>query len=589
MKTSRYQSEIVTLKKIEHRGRPIILMQFYNREDWLKKVKTIPGVRYTRTHGSYFLENNNKALEAFEALELPFIVYKQAQRNTTDTKGHAQGVLSAQHTPFIEAQKSASISGLTDKSTQSVTDISNANIGDIEVVLSNNHFIITLKYSKEHVKKIKKINKVWWDTKAKKWICRASLYNLEKLQEYFSCWRDTQYQEIETILLTIQKPSKVTLYALPDRKKEVFVEVSGFKKVISPIHKLTNRYYDKQLERWVIPYDTKVIQRLKEDYLQYDITVTDRLASTDTPYKPKPNSNKDRLRKLISKFKNDDQQSAYRISSRMMAERYSWSTISAYTVAVVKYNQWLGNKTKLDDTTQEHITNYTIFLSGQKLSSSYMNIQISALKYLFTKVYPKNSLDVRMIDRPKTRFRLPRILSQKEVLRMIEVTTNIKHRNILYAIYSSGLRLTELINLKIQDINYDRRQIIVRAGKGKKDRSVMLSDHLAEVLRAYFHQHKPVTYLFESFIPGKQYSTTSIQKVVKSAAKKAQITQKVTPHVLRHCFATHLHDRGISIASIQELLGHKDIKTTLIYTHISTQSLNNIVSPLDEMIQKKKP
>jgi len=470
-----------------------------------------------------------------------------------------------------------------------VTDISNANIGDIEVVLSNNHFIITLKYSKEHVKKIKKINKVWWDTKAKKWICRASLYNLEKLQEYFSCWRDTQYQEIETILLTIQKPSKVTLYALPDRKKEVFVEVSGFKKVISPIHKLTNRYYDKQLERWVIPYDTKVIQRLKEDYLQYDITVTDRLASTDTPYKPKPNSNKDRLRKLISKFKNDDQQSAYRISSRMMAERYSWSTISAYTVAVVKYNQWLGNKTKLDDTTQEHITNYTIFLSGQKLSSSYMNIQISALKYLFTKVYPKNSLDVRMIDRPKTRFRLPRILSQKEVLRMIEVTTNIKHRNILYAIYSSGLRLTELINLKIQDINYDRRQIIVRAGKGKKDRSVMLSDHLAEVLRAYFHQHKPVTYLFESFIPGKQYSTTSIQKVVKSAAKKAQITQKVTPHVLRHCFATHLHDRGISIASIQELLGHKDIKTTLIYTHISTQSLNNIVSPLDEMIQKKKP
>ncbi len=581
------KSDFITLKKIEHRGRSVVLMLFRNRRDWLQKIKSIAGIKFTRTHGAYYLEYNNKAFSNFKKLELPFTIYEQ-EDNTDTIIGHAKGVLSAQHIPYIEAQKRALPSGLTDKSTQSVTDISNHSNGDIDIVLSNKRFFINLKYSAENVKKVKKLNKVWWDSETKRWICYASSYNQKKLQAYFTCWNEDEYNHLQEFILKYEKPCKVTLYSLPDRKNEIYIEVLGFKKVIGPIHKLSKRYYDNKLERWVIPYDLKIVQRLKEDYLQHDIKIIDRLANTATARNyPKP-KNSERLRKLMSKFVRDDQQAAYQIASRMMAERYSWSTISAYTVAVVKYNQWLG-KTKITETKQENITQYTIYLSGHKFSSSYMNIHISSLKYFFSKVYPNKALDVKNIDRPRTRHTLPRILSQKEVLRMIEVTENVKHRNILYAIYSSGLRLSELINLKIEDINYDRRQIIIREGKGKKDRAVMLSKHLAEVLRTYFHKYKPVTYLFESYQGGKQYSTTSIRKVVKAAAKKAQVTQKVTPHVLRHCFATHLHDRGISIASIQELLGHKNIKTTMIYTHISTQNLTSIESPLDQIMQKREP
>lgn len=599
MTTKNTRSEVITLKKIEHRKRSVILLLFRDRRDWLIKVKKMKGVLFTRTHLSYYIEYDKRAFHEFKKLGLPYTLdgmeeitnTKTIKNPTTDTIaiGHAQGVPSAQHIPYIGADNQAPPSGPADKGTQSATDISKTNIGDMDVVFSNKHFLIKINYDKKKVEKIKKLNKVWWHAKTKKWICYASVYNLGKIQAMLECWTEEQYEQLEEMIMTYEDPCTVTLYSLPDRRKEIFIEVKGFKKVIAPIHQLSNRRYDKELSRWVIPYDMKVLPLIKEEYLKYDIEVIDRLPATVQAGTKLRTSNGDRLSKLLKKFTSSDLEVAKKIASRMMGQRYSWQTIKMYTTAMVKYRQWLLPKKMTEETTQQDITKYTIHLSSLKLSSSYMNIQISALKYYFSKVQPRSDLNVQMIDRPKARYTLPRILSQQEVLRMIEVTTNIKHRNILYAIYSSGLRLTELISLKIEDINYDRKQIIVRGGKGNKDRSVMLSDHLAEVLRAYFHKYKPSTYLFESIKAGKQYSTSSIQKIVRQSASKAQISQKVTPHVLRHCFATHLHDRGISIASIQELLGHKNIKTTLVYTHISTQNLTSIESPLDRMMQKKKP
>jgi len=150
-------------------------------------------------------------------------------------------------------------------------------------------------------------------------------------------------------------------------------------------------------------------------------------------------------------------------------------------------------------------------------------------------------------------------------------------------IYSAGLRRSELINLKLSDILADRNQIIIRYAKGKKDRYSLLSPHLLKELRAYYKTFRPTVWLFEGQKPGIQYSASSIRKILSVAAKKAGIKRRITPHMLRHSFATHLLEQGIDLRYIQSLLGHASSKTTEIYTHVSTSELSKIKNPLDDL------
>ena len=186
------------------------------------------------------------------------------------------------------------------------------------------------------------------------------------------------------------------------------------------------------------------------------------------------------------------------------------------------------------------------------------------------------------IDRPEKPFTLPEVLSEEEVSRLFKAVHNLKHRCILYLLYAGGLRISELINLKITDINSDRNLIMIRNGKGAKDRTTLLSQKMLVLLRKYYLAYKPQHWLFES--PHQTpYSTTSIRKIMKRGLKKAKIHKKATPHTLRHSFATHLLERGTDIRYIQSLLGHNSSKTTEIYTHITKKGLEKIVSPLDNL------
>jgi integrase/recombinase XerD len=164
----------------------------------------------------------------------------------------------------------------------------------------------------------------------------------------------------------------------------------------------------------------------------------------------------------------------------------------------------------------------------------------------------------------------------------MEQIENIKHKSILYLIYSAGLRISEAVNLKIADIDSKRNVIIVQGGKGKKDRTTLLSQKLLIMLREYYVKYRPKDYLFEGD-PGKQYSVKSIQNVFNKALKKSGIRKKATVHSLRHSFATHLLEHGTDLRYIQELLGHSSSKTTEIYTHITKKGMDKIKSPLDNL------
>ena len=186
----------------------------------------------------------------------------------------------------------------------------------------------------------------------------------------------------------------------------------------------------------------------------------------------------------------------------------------------------------------------------------------------------------RGIERPIKEHKLPKVISKEEVLAIINRTNNIKHRCIVSLLYSAGLRRSELLNLKISDIDSKRMVIRVEGAKRNKDRLTLLSETVLKDLRKYFVDWKPKNYLLES-PKGEQYSSTSVKSIVANAARKARISKVITPHMLRHSFATHLLENGTDLRHIQLLLGHSSTKTTEIYTHVAVNTFIKVKNPLD--------
>ena len=264
-------------------------------------------------------------------------------------------------------------------------------------------------------------------------------------------------------------------------------------------------------------------------------------------------------------------------------KRYSENTIKTYCSLFKSFLSFYATK-KPEDISEAEIRTYQDYLvNTKKVAVSTQNQHINAIKFYYEKVLG-GERKYYEIDRPRKEKKLPKVLSEKEVLDILNVTTNIKHKCILATLYSSGLRIGELLNLRMEDISYEKSLLFVRGGKGNKDRTTILSDSIAIVLKQYINQYHPKYWLFEG-ITHKKYSAGSIRQLLKRAAQNAGILQNVTPHMLRHSFATHLLEQGVDIRYIQTLLGHNSPKTTAIYAFVSDKSLRKIKSPLDNYLE----
>lgn len=262
--------------------------------------------------------------------------------------------------------------------------------------------------------------------------------------------------------------------------------------------------------------------------------------------------------------------------------RYSESTIRTYS----KYMRDFCTAFKDNDLTTTSIDEINDYLHYQVqndiISISQQNQLINAIKFYYEKVLGKNK-EIYKLERPRKQKLLPKVLSKSEIISIIRQCTNIKHRCILSVIYSAGLRRSELIDLRVTDILSERNQVLIHNAKGNKDRYSLLSPHLLSELRVYYKKYKPKQWLFEGRMPGSKYSETSIRNILNIASKKAGIKRRITPHMLRHSFATHLLEQGVDLRYIQVLLGHSSSKTTEIYTHVSNQEIGKIINPLDEL------
>ncbi|MDY8135471.1 site-specific tyrosine recombinase/integron integrase [Aquimarina sp. 2201CG5-10] len=263
---------------------------------------------------------------------------------------------------------------------------------------------------------------------------------------------------------------------------------------------------------------------------------------------------------------------------KLELKRYADNTIRNYVAAFETFINYYRDK-KLLEINDKEISEYLQKIIKNGKSNSYINLTVNSIKFYYEIVLdmPNRFYD---IERPRKEKRLPKVLSKKEILDIIKHTNNIKHKCIVGLLYSAGLRRSELLNLKLTDIDSKRMLIRVEHAKGNKDRYTLLSETLLKDLRLYYIQWKPNHFLFES-PKGTKYSATSIEKIIIKSSQKAGIYKRVTPHMLRHSFATHLLENGTDIRYIQVLLGHSSSKTTEIYTRVATNNLQSIKNPLD--------
>jgi integrase/recombinase XerD len=235
-----------------------------------------------------------------------------------------------------------------------------------------------------------------------------------------------------------------------------------------------------------------------------------------------------------------------------------------------------------EELAQEEIRAYQVHLLKRELSQSTQAQVVAALRFLYGKTLGR-PWTVEAIPYPKMAKKLPPVLSLEEVFAILNSTRNMKHRTLLTTIYGCGLRISEATHLRVENIDSDRMVLEIRQGKGSKDRLVPLPPRLLEMLRTYWKEYRPADLLFPGSLPDKPIALKSVRTALRKACRDASITKRVTPHCLRHSFATHLLEDGVGLRTIQVILGHSQVSTTAIYTHLSVKKLREATSPLESL------
>jgi integrase/recombinase XerD len=360
------------------------------------------------------------------------------------------------------------------------------------------------------------------------------------------------------------------------------------------IRKEANGVWSQTKKCWYVPLTRTAFEKLKAVLDGHAVLSTVDLKKYLEERKAKnPNSNQ-----LVSEKDNIDKNS-FKIVSVISAvnkhvlpamrqmlklKAFSPSTIRTYLNEMSQLLQAIKD-IPADELTPEHLKRYLVYCYEKLgLKENTLHSRINAMKFYYEKVLGREKF-FWGIPRPKKPFQLPKLLNEVEIARLFNALSNKKHKAMLFTIYSAGLRVSELVNLKIRDIDSKRMQIFLERAKGKKDRIVNLSPVLLGILRVYIKTciPQPKNYLFESEQTLTAYPTRTVQQIFSNAKTKAGIRKEVGIHSLRHSFATHLLDKGTDIKYIKELLGHFNIKTTERYLHVSKKQLVNIISPFDEL------
>ena len=348
----------------------------------------------------------------------------------------------------------------------------------------------------------------------------------------------------------------------------------------------TGEHHDKKVIFVYFAYNTLRLKALKEKFRSAKWSVSKKCW-----YLPDSNSIRKEIgmepktemgKAVISQIHAVNLSALERMQETLLLKAYSPNTIKTYCAEFAQLLYVLKN-VHVDTLTPERLRSYLLYcITNLKLSENVIHSRMNAIKFYFEQVLHRDKIFFENIPRPKKKSSLPKVFSKNDIAKLFTQVDNPKHLIMLKLCYGMGLRVSEIVNLKIADIDSERMLVHIQAAKGKVDRYVALPSSILDELRNYFLAFRPKIYLFEGQYGG-QYAIRSVQAVFKKAMQKAKINKTVGIHGLRHSYATHLMESGTDMHFIQKLLGHKDIKTTEIYAKVSNKQLSNIKSPLDDL------
>jgi len=361
---------------------------------------------------------------------------------------------------------------------------------------------------------------------------------------------------------------EITIYEPLKNAKRIKVAIPfEMEKERSLIKTIPSRFYHKEQRLWSVINTDDVLNNLKTLFIgKYRIEQSKQFTALP-----------------IFELNEKSEDALSDLEQKLMLKAYSINTIKTYKSEMRRFFKYFENY-ELKNISKDQIESYVYHLiTKYKIGESKQNCMINAIKFYYEHVLgmPREYYE---IQRPKGTHSLPNVLSTDEVLKLINTPKNLKHKAILYTIYSAGLRISEVINLRISDIRRDEGFIFVKGAKGKKDRHSTLSEVLLVELRIYYKKYKPSYWLFEGEAGGK-YSASSIQTFFKEALQESKVNPWATPHTLRHSFATHALEYGENLRNIQVMLGHSSSKTTEVYTHVININNKKLRNPLDILMK----
>ena len=548
--------------KITHRNEIRIRVDFPYNVEITSKLRQIEDAKWSKTMGSWHIPYTKEAFVQLKTL-FPEVDYELHDQVVEPTE--------------ISAPKVTKLPPLPPESVAppeiATPPIKKAKASAIVIDITDKHIFIKMPKNEMDIQYVRSFKYSLWDSINFCWSIPNYRDNAEKIKAYFlnKSPEVIEHPSIQNASSKVEYTfTKNELLIVNDSNRVLKLFFSYTKAVLAEIKKIPLSTWNPHENCWKVPYSEAFLSEIKK--IAHD-------NSLDVIFKEEIRS------KVKARTSRHDIENYRECPAEYIAKlkelRYSKNTLDTYKHMFEEFINYYS-ETEIPEITDTMIIDFLRYLVNERnISGSYQNQSINSIKFYYERVMG-GQRKIYTIDRPRKEKLLPEVLSEEEIVNILNATVNLKHKAILMTIYSAGLRISELINLKIKDIDSGRMQIRVEQAKGKKDRYTLLGEKTLEVLRKYVSEYKPKIWLFEG-AKGEKYSTSSIQANLKIAVDKVGLKKRITVHTLRHSFATHLLEAGTDIRYIQSLLGHSSGKTTEIYTHITTKGFEQIKSPLDKL------
>ncbi len=537
------------VSKMTHKSENRIKIEFNFEPDSLATLKQIPDTQWSAELNCWHIPYTKQAFEKLLIL-FPYVEYTKRQEVQNTLSGLPENI------PEVSASSSVKKKD-----------------GNVSIQVFGRRIAVKLPKRDSDTLFLLSIRFSHWDAKQYCWVVPNYKDNLDLLKKHFNnrifeliIHEEFDINSGDIVERKIGKEDVLLIKTKVGRLKIFF----GYNQALTRvINSLPYKSWNRSGKWWSVPYADKYLQEIRNVAAQEKLRVIYEEEEIDHTKKNRQS------RADIKNYRPCPEEYILKLQEL----RYSEQTIRAYKP---KFEEFINyyNELEIDQIDEARITKFLQYLVNErKVSISAQNQSINAIKFYFEKVR-KGERKIYYVDRPRTEKILPDVLSEEEVRRLLNAVSNIKHKCILMLIYSAGLRLSEVVDIKMEHIDSDRMQVKVVDAKGKKDRYSLLSPKFLKLARTYYAQYRPTKWLFEG-LGQQRYSGRSVQSIVKSAVRKSGIKKRVTVHTLRHSFATHLLEKGVDLRYIQSLLGHASSKTTEIYTHITPKGFDQIESPLD--------